>query len=250
LVQGLGTALILAIVAQVREREWQARLAAAAEVRALQARMNPHFLFNALNAIAALATAAPREVPRAAGKLRQFLRASFDQPDRALIPLQEELAVIRAYLDIEMLRFGTRLKVNPVIDPGLSGALVPPFSLQPLVENAVEHGLQSSPTAGRLGVIVRRMGHQLEMTVSDDGQGVAAADIERVFFAEGPRAHALVLLRRRLRGLFGRSFGLDVSSVPGEGTSVTLRLPLRLQMEPAQIPSEIVTSDGSRLVPH
>jgi two-component system, LytTR family, sensor kinase len=250
LVQGLGTALILAIVAQVREREWQARMAAAAEVRALQARMNPHFLFNALNAIAALATAAPREVPRAAGKLRQFLRASFDQPDRALIPLQEELAVIRAYLDIEMLRFGTRLKVNPAIDPGLSGALIPPFSLQPLVENAVQHGLQSSAKAGRLGVIVRRMGHQLEMVVSDDGQGVAAADIEQVFFTEGPRAHGLVLLRRRLRGLFGRSFALDVSSIPGEGTSVTLRIPLRLRAEPAQRPSEIVASDGSRLVPH
>jgi two-component system LytT family sensor kinase len=250
LVQGLGTALILAIVAQVREREWQARLAAAAEVRALQARMNPHFLFNALNAIAALATSAPREVPRAAGKLRQFLRASFDQPDRALIPLREELAVIGAYLDIEMLRFGTRLKVNPAIDPGLCGALIPPFSLQPLVENAVQHGLQSSPKSGRLGVTVRRKGHQLEMTVSDDGQGVAAADIEQVFFTEGPRAHALVLLQRRLRALFGHSFELDVSSVVGEGTSVTVRIPLRIRVEPAQNPLEPITSDGSRLVPH
>jgi two-component system sensor histidine kinase LytS len=250
LVQGLGTALILGIVAQVRESEWQAREAAAAEVRALQARMNPHFLFNALNAIAALATAAPREVPRAAGRLRQFLRASFDQPDRALIPLQEELSVIGAYLDIETLRFGSRLKVHKAIDPGLSDALIPPFSLQPLVENAVQHGLQSSPKAGRLEVIVRRMGHQLEMSVSDDGQGVASADIEKTFFTEGPRAHALVLLRRRLKGLFGRLFELDVSSIVGEGTSVTLRIPLRMRVEPAQRQLEAVTSDGSRLVPH
>jgi two-component system LytT family sensor kinase len=250
IVQGLGTALILAIVAQVREREWQARVAAAAEVRALQVRMNPHFLFNALNAIAALATAAPREVPRAAGRLRQFLRASFDQPDRALIPLDEELAVIGAYLDIESLRFGSRLKFQQAIDQGLGDVLIPPFSLQPLVENAVQHGLQSSPTAGRLGVIVRKVGHQLEMSVSDDGQGVDPADVQQVFFEERPRAHALVLLRRRLKGLFGRAFQLEVRSAAGEGSSVTVRIPLRTRRGLSQQPLEGIRSDGSRLVPN
>jgi LytS/YehU family sensor histidine kinase len=136
--QGLGTALILAIVTQVRERDEKTRVAAAAEVRALQARMNPHFLFNALNALAALAAVAPREIPRAAGRLHHFLRASFDQHERPLVPLEEELAVVRAYLDIESLRFGARLKVEEAIDPGLAEFLVPPFSLQPLVENAVQ----------------------------------------------------------------------------------------------------------------
>src|SRR3984893_6919771 len=80
--QGLGTALVLAIVAMLRDRDEKTQAAALAEVRALQARMNPHFLFNALNTLAALATIAPREVPRAAGRLRQFLRASFDQHER------------------------------------------------------------------------------------------------------------------------------------------------------------------------
>jgi LytS/YehU family sensor histidine kinase len=142
--QGLGTALILAIVALVRDRDEQTQ-AASAEVRSLQSRMNPHFLFNALNTLAALATIAPREIPRAAGRLRHFLRASFDQHERKLVPLGEELAVVRAYLEIESLQLGNRLKVEETIDPGLSEALVPPFSLQPLVENAVQHGLQSSP---------------------------------------------------------------------------------------------------------
>jgi LytS/YehU family sensor histidine kinase len=94
--QGFGTALILVIVAQVRDLDEQSRAAASAEVRTLQARMNPHFLFNALNALAALATVAPFEIPRAIGRLCHFLRASFDQHDRALIPLEEELAVVRA----------------------------------------------------------------------------------------------------------------------------------------------------------
>ena len=229
--QGLGTALILAIVEQVRERDEQTRAAASAEVRALQARMNPHFLFNALNALAALAMVAPREIPRAAGRLRQFLRASFEQQERALVPLEEQLAVVRAYLDIESLRLGARLKVEEAIDPGLAEVLTPPFSLQPLVENAVQHGLQSSPKAGRLCLAVRLVEPWLEMSVSDDGQGVATTEVETVFFAARPQVHALELLRRRLHGLFGRSFRLEVHSEVGQGTTVTVRIPLRTRFE-------------------
>jgi two-component system LytT family sensor kinase len=225
--QGLGTALILAIVVQVRDRDEQTRAAASAEVRALQARMNPHFLFNALNTLAALSRVAPREVPRAVGWLRHFLRASFDQHERALAPLEEELTIVRMYLDIELLRFGSRLNVEQTIDPGLSKVLVPPFSLQPLVENAVEHGSRSSPQPGRLGLVVRPAGQWLEMSVSDNGAGVPSTKVDRLFFAERQRTHALTLLRRRLQGLFGRSFQLEVRSEMGEGTTVTMRIPLR-----------------------
>ena len=224
--QGLGTALILAIVGQVRNRDEQTRAVALAEARALQGRMNPHFLFNALNAVAALSKVAPREVPRATGLLRQFLRATFDQHERLLVPLEEELAIARAYLNIESLRLGERLKVEQTIDPGLLKVLVPPFSFQPLVENAVQHGLPSSPRAGRLQLAVRTVGPWLELSVSDDGQGVAVREVEHVFFGERPRVHALSLLRRRLQGLFGRSFKLEVHSEIGQGTTVTMRIPL------------------------
>jgi two-component system LytT family sensor kinase len=245
--QGLGTALILAIVALVRDREEQATAAASAEVRALQSRMNPHFLFNALNTLAALATVAPREIPRAAGRLRDFLRASFDQPERALVSLEEELAVVRAYLDIESLRFGSRLKLEEAIEPGLSGALLPPFSLQPLVENAVQHGLQSTPAAGRLCLVIRRVEEWLEMSISDDGLGVSATEVERIFFAVRPRVHALCLLRRRLHGLFGRSFCLEVGSEVGQGTTVTMRIPLQRGIERVEDPLETVRSEQGRL---
>jgi LytS/YehU family sensor histidine kinase len=229
--QGLGTALILAVVELARDRDEQTQAAASAEVRALQSRMNPHFLFNALNTLAALATIAPREIPRAAGRLRHFLRAGFDQPDRALVPLEEELTVVRAYLDIESLRLGNRLIFEQAIDSGLAEALIPPFSLQPLVENAVQHGLQSSPKAGCLRLVVRRrIGEWLDLSISDDGQGVPATEVERVFFAVRPRVHALSLLRRRLQELFGRSFKLEVHSEIGKGTTVTMRIPLRTQL--------------------
>jgi len=126
-------------------------------------RRHPPFLFNALNALAALAKCTPYEIPPAAGRLRHFLRASFDQHEQAMVPLEEELAVIHAYLDIESLRLGNRLTIEEEIDPVLTEVLTPPFSLQPLVENAVQHGLQSSANAGRLRLAVRVAGKWLEV---------------------------------------------------------------------------------------
>ena len=134
--------------------------------------------------------------------------------------------MVRAYLDIESLRLGDRLKVEQTIDLGLLKVLMPPFSFQPLVENAVQHGLQSSPRPGRLQLAVRPTGPWLEMSVSDDGQGLPSTEVEPVFFGERPRVHALSLLRRRLQGLFGRSFRLEVHSEMGQGTTVTMRIPL------------------------
>jgi LytS/YehU family sensor histidine kinase len=224
--QALGTALILAIVGQVRDRNEQTRAAALSEARALQSRMNPHFLFNAL---AALSKVMPRRVPQATGELRRFLRASFDQHEQLLVSLEEELAVVRAYLEIESLRLGDRLKVEQTIDPDLLKFLMPPFSLQPLVENAVQHGLHSLPHARKLQLVVRATEQWLETSVSDDGRGVPSTEVERLFFAERlrPRVHALALLRRRLQGLFGDSYQLKVRSEIGEGTTVTMRIPLR-----------------------
>jgi two-component system, LytTR family, sensor kinase len=248
--QGLGPALILAIVELVRDPDEQTRAAASAEVRALQARMNPHFLFNALNTLAALSRIAPREVPRAVGRLRHFLHASFDQHEQALVPLEEELAIVRMYLDIELLRFGSRLNVAQAIDPGLLKVLMPPFSLQPLVENAVKHGLHSSPQAGRLRLAVRPAGQWLEMSVSDDGEGVPSREVEQLFFAERQRVHALTLLRRRLQGLFGRSFQLEVCSKIGEGTTVTMRIPLRKAFGVGLESPGAISSDLRELAPH
>jgi two-component system LytT family sensor kinase len=248
-VQGLGTALILAIVSLARDRDEQTRAVASAEAHALQARMNPHFLFNALNALSALSKVAPREIPRATGRLRQFLRARFDQQERLLVPVEEELAVVRAYLDIESLRLGDRLKIERTIDPRSLDALIPPFSLQPLVENAVQHGIQSSPRAGRLQLMVRSSGSWLETRVSDDGQGLPSTEVEQLFFGARPRIHAMLLLRRRLQGLFGRSFQLEVHSELGEGTTVTMRIPWLKRLGVNLESPKAITSEVSEMAP-
>jgi two-component system, LytTR family, sensor histidine kinase LytS len=137
-----------------------------------------------------------------------------------------------------------------VIDPSLSKVLMPPFSFQPLVENAVQHGLHSSPRAGRLCLLIRPAGQWLELSVSDNGEGVRAADVEQVFFAERPEAHALVVLRRRLQGLFGRSFQLEVQSEVGQGTTVTLLIPLRKRFEDSLEWPRTIASDLRRLPSH
>jgi LytS/YehU family sensor histidine kinase len=157
---------------------------------------------------------------------------------------------MRTYLEIETLRFGGLLSVEQAIDTELSMALLPPFSLQPLVENAVEHGLHSSPQAGRLGLVVRATGPWLEMSVSDDGKGVPSTQVEQLFFAERQRVHALTLLRRRLQGLFGRSFQLEVRSEIGEGTTVTMRIPLRNRLGVGLESPEAITWDLRELASH
>ena len=122
---------------------------------------------------------------------------------------------------------------------------MPPFSFQPLVENAVQHGLHSSPGAGRLQLAVRPTESWLEMTVIDDGQGVPSTEVEQLFFGERPRGHALVLLRRQLQGLFERSFELEVRSEIGKGTTVTMRIPFRKRLG-VNLESPRATAESSR----
>jgi two-component system LytT family sensor kinase len=118
-----------------------------------------------------------------------------------------------------------------------------------LVENAVRHGIQSSAGAGRLKLVVRPVDRWLEMSVTDDGKGVPASEIEKVFFEQRPRAHALLLLRRRLQELFGQSFTFAVSSEVGLGTTVTVRIPLEPPYEVVGRSLEQFVTEHGELAP-
>jgi two-component system, LytTR family, sensor kinase len=233
LINGAGVALVLQVVAQVRAREESARAAAMAEVRALQARMSPHFLFNALNTIAALSAIDPRAVPGATSRLACFLRGSLEQHDRVTVPLREELDIVDAYLDVELLRMGGRLKVERCIEAGLLEAQIPPFLVQPLVENAVIHGIQPRAEGGRVRVEARAEGTWLHITVADSGVGLAPGLDGLPETGPGDRTHAVDLLRLRLAKLYDGSFSLEVRGDPGAGTTAAIRIPLEGCERPA-----------------
>jgi two-component system, LytTR family, sensor kinase len=235
-----GVAVYLAVVgiehairyfAEARDREMQvARLSeqlSSARFAALQAQLNPHFLFNTLNTIAVLVRDNDRAgATRIVEQLSDVLRRTLSRHRANEVTLEEEMELVRQYLAIEQARFSDRLRVTYDIDPAVLGAAVPGFALQHLVENAVRHGIAKRQEAGRITVAARRVGDVLEMSVTDDGAGVSSP-------AESPRGHGIENTRERLRALHGARASLIVGRGATGGTSATLRLPYREMMPEA-----------------
>jgi len=204
-----------------------ARLAAQlaeSQLGALRMQLNPHFLFNSLNTVAVLIreqnrTSAARIVDLLAGVLRQVLRA--DRPQE--VPLEEELHFLRQYLAIEEVRFSDRLKVQWLIEPEARSALVPDFLLQPLVENAVKHGIAKKAESGSITIAAQVLGSSLELSVSDDGRGMNVSTAK----AGGV---GLTNTKERLQALYGHAASVIIES-SGSGTKVLLRIPFRRRQE-------------------
>lgn len=183
-------------------RKWRSELMAQAEARvqALQARIRPHFLFNSLNTIASLIPVDPRNAESATLDLADIFRGSMRRADQP-ISLGDELQLARQYLDMEKRRLGDRLEIDWRVDELPPGASVLPLMLQPLLENAVGHGVQSRPEGGKVSVYGRAEGDQVVVTIGNpvaaegsnsSGHGMAMANIgERLQLAFGPRASLL-----------------------------------------------------------
>jgi two-component system sensor histidine kinase AlgZ len=187
-----------------------------ARYQALQARIRPHFLFNSLNSIAALIGVRPREAETAVEDLAQLFRAGLSETTRR-IPLGEELEVTRAYLRTESLRLGERLRVRWEIDDGLEQHRVPPLCLQPLVENAVTHGIEPLPSGGEVVIGIRQADGRLLIRVENPTPAQAQESL-------GARS-ALDNIRQRLSLIYGRAAELRVEQTP-ERFAATLRLPV------------------------
>jgi two-component system sensor histidine kinase AlgZ len=189
-----------------------------AELRALRLQVNPHFLFNALNAVSALVSAqANREANRMLGCVADFLRATLAHDGRHEHTLAEELALTEAYLEIEKARLGERLRLSMKAGPDLLDSAVPYLMLQPLVENAVRHGIAPLATPGRLDIRVERDGARLLVEVHNDGRRPAQA-------GDGI---GLATVAGRLRHLYGADQGLDAGWGADGRFGVRLALPLR-----------------------
>lgn len=201
------------------------------ELRVLQTQVNPHFLFNTLAAIHAQAT-----IESAAGTgrlilaLSRLLRYNLRRL-RDTVPLRDELAAVEDYLLIQQARFAGRLSVAIAVSPELLDTPVPVLSVQPLVENAVLHGLEARQD-GVLRVTGRRRGRFVDIAVTDNGQGMPPERLGEVLDQRDTGsglAHTTGLgiysVDRRIKYYFGPEYGLDIESRPGRGTRVTMRLP-------------------------
>ncbi len=204
---------------QLRLHLAQAQSAARdAELRALRLQVHPHFLFNSLNAISALVSAqSNREANRMLACVADFLRATLAHDGRHEHSLADELALLDAYLAIEKARLGERLCLTMKVGPDLLGSVVPYLMLQPLVENAIRHGIAPLSAPGRLDILVERAGERLLIDVRNDGQ---------------QRAHAesgigLANVRERLRHLYGEGQEVDAGWNTDGRFHVRIAMPLR-----------------------
>jgi two-component system LytT family sensor kinase len=204
----------------------RARLARA-EVRALRAQISPHFIYNALTAIASFVRTDPELARELILEFAEFTRYSF-RAHGDFTTLAEELRSIDRYLTIERARFGERLQVRLQIAPEVLPVGLPFLCLQPLVENAVRHGLSRKPGVGTVSIVARDAGAECHITIEDDGVGMDPDVLRRADAEDGSDAGQHVGLSNvddRLRSVFGESFGLVVDTAPGAGTKVSMRIP-------------------------
>lgn len=200
-----------------------------AELRALRAQIRPHFLFNVLNSIYSLVASRPAEAQEMIALLSDLLRRTLDAGDEALVPLEWELAATEAYLGIERIRLRERLQARVLVDGADRATPVPPLLLQPLVENAIKHGVARAVEGGRVDVEARRTQGGLEIVVRND-RPPATADVSAA--AQGSTdGRSLALTRARLVAAYGGDFGMDVRE-SASLFEVRLRLPLGARAEP------------------
>lgn len=240
---GYGLIVVLIhIILRVRQHRQQevallrqAHLAAQAQLQLLKLEMQPHFLFNALHSISSLIHSDPRAANETLVLVSDMLRHAVDTVRIQEVALRDELAILRLYTQIQQVRFGDRLRLTWNVDDTALNAAVPHMLLQPLVENAIKHGLEAHSAAGRITISARREGDMLHLSIRDDGPGHAVPS---------PRRGAglgITNVRTRLAQLYGDRHAFRIGRAAGGGTEVAIALPFTIATTRADGPP--VTAD-------
>jgi len=206
----------MALRTKERDEAEARRVAAEAQLASLESRVNPHFLFNTLNSIATLVHDDPAAAERMTTQLAALLRSSLDSGS-VLVPLADELKLVRAYLDIERVRFGDRLRYDVRVHGDTSAARVPRLAVQTLVENSVKYAVSPSRDGATIAIDATAANGRLRVDVGDDGPGFVATAV--------PDGHGLALVRERLAMTFGERASLGIESASGR-TVVTIEMPM------------------------
>jgi two-component system, LytTR family, sensor kinase len=196
-----------------------------AEVRALRAQISPHFIYNSLNAIASFINTDPARARELVVEFADFTRYSFRRHGD-FTTLAEELRCIDRYLLLERARFGERVQVSLRVAPEVLSTVIPFLSLQPLVENAVRHGLEAKEGPGHISITANDAGAFAEVTIEDDGVGMDPGQLQSMLAGHTDGDHVgLRNVDARLRQVYGNDHGLVIETAPGEGTLITMRVP-------------------------
>lgn len=194
----------------------------AAELSVLRMRLNPHFLFNTLQNISVLAQDEPKVASQMLTRLGDLLRAALRSETEPEVPLSGEIALSESYLAVEKMRFPDRLNVAIDLAPETTSAMVPTLLLQPLVENAIKHGMNGSGRSGRISIRSELAGRQLVLTVRDNGKGVPAKSLDEIVLGVG-----LASTRERLARMYKERGELSLRGLPEGGVEVRVALPFR-----------------------
>jgi two-component system, LytTR family, sensor kinase len=221
-VVGDAAELVAAQLELAAAAEQEERLAEA-ELRALRAQISPHFVYNALAAVAGYIHSRPDKARELLTDFAEFTRYAFRR-EHPYVTLADELHYVEKYLNLERARFGERLRVRLEVAPEILPAVVPVLSLQPLVENAVRHGLEDSGASVMVEIVGQDLGTDALVCVRDDGAGMTA-ETARAALEGRARGIGLQNVNRRLESSFGPEYGLTVESHEGEGTEVRLTVP-------------------------
>jgi two-component system, LytTR family, sensor kinase len=210
---------------ELAELDRSRRRAVQAELRFLRAQISPHFIYNALTAIESFVRSDPDRARELLVEFADFIRYSF-RAHGQFVTVAEEIRLVDTYLDLERARFGDRLSVTLRVAPEVLCVMLPPFVLQPLVENAVHHGLEPSERAGRLEITIEDADTEVLISVEDNGVGADPNSLRRALSGvSGEEGIGLHNVDERLRTVFGDTSGLTVETALGAGTRVTLRIP-------------------------
>ncbi len=231
----LGAAYMVEFVRRYRERDRAAtaleQKLASTQLEALRMQLNPHFLFNALNSVAELMEMDVREAQRTLTRVADLLRLSLRSAGSSLIPVWQEIELVELYLQIARVRYGQGLDADITVDPSAVDAMLPSFLLQPLVENALKHGLAPGHHDQSIEVHVKRVGAALEIIVEDNGKGLdGLLTTSGRFLAATPSVDGLGIgltnTRMRLTMLYGDRYAFRMSNQPSGGCRVEIRIPV------------------------
>lgn len=225
-----GLAKLFSTQLELAKAEMQTKLLKDAEIKALQAQVHPHFLFNAINTISVLCRTDVEKARSLLQELSAFFRSNLQGARQILVPLEKELEHVNAYLSLEQARFPDKYHIDYRIEPRLKEVLIPPFTLQPLVENAVHHAFPHVKNKGQIIIHAYFKDDAMRIVVEDNGKGIPSGRIDElgkhaVESAKGTGT-ALHNISERLEGIYKGQASLSIESEAGHGTKVKISIPL------------------------